>query len=66
MDDTKVAVAVELTATVDRRCVMVVLRSDERIPIDVVAQALEGYSAEIKSKLTKSQIEVQTPKIITP
>jgi len=63
----KIPIAVELTATHDRSCVIIVFRSNEKIRMDQLVPALETFTAQLKEKFAASKIErVPKPQIIMP
>ena len=62
----KIPLAVELMATHDRKCVTVMVRGNDPIPMSSLIPALETFSEQLRAKFTKSVIDVQTPKIIVP
>lgn len=57
---------VEIVATNDRTCVMIMVRAPEPIQLAMLPSVIEDYAAKIRAQLAKPNIDVQKPKIITP
>ena len=69
MDKTnEIAVTIELQVSQDRKCAIVLVRAEDRIPGELLVSILEDFAKKMKESLQKKTgIEiVKKPGLITP